>query len=71
MIKSIINIDIPENTDAYSLGYDGDYIYMQDWIDKKVGFKRSRRNILLELKKQEYVKEVLYEELLTKYIEKN
>lgn len=71
LIKSIINIDIPENTDVYSLGYDGDHIYMQDWIDKEVGFKRNRKNIIKELKKQEYVREVLYEEFLTTYIKKN
>tara|TARA_R110001606_G_C15378953_1_gene650253 strand:- start:219 stop:1673 length:1455 start_codon:yes stop_codon:yes gene_type:complete len=71
LIKSIINIDTPKNSDAYNLGFDGDLILMQDWIDKEVGFKRNKKNIIKELKKKEYVKEILYEEFLKTYIEKN
>jgi len=68
LIKAVINIDIPPKTDKYNLGYDGDYLYMQDWIDKKVGFKINKINIIKELKKHQYVKDVLYEELLKSYI---
>jgi hypothetical protein len=69
LIKAIINIEIPPKTDMCRSGYEGDYnIYLQDWIEEEVGFIRNKTNIIKELKKHEYVKEVLYEELLKTYI---
>ncbi len=67
LILSILNIEFGDEYQEFKIRNNDDIVYKQCAIDKLVGFKRNRENIIEFMLTQEHIKNILIKSLFKQY----